>query len=146
MRQPKQTLAVPYKIVDSKPQFAIFKRADFKIWQFISGGVEEGESSIEAVLREIKEETEMNVDKVFKLDSKATIPKEFVGGHEWADDLTVIHEFAFCFEVKDEIQLSHEHTEFKWVTYKEALELLKYDSNKTALWETNYRITNNLWR
>lgn len=38
------------------------------------------------------------------------------------------------------LQLSHEHTEYKWLTYAEAQTVLRYDSNKTALWELNRRI------
>ena len=46
-------------------------------------------------------------------------------------------------EIKDEygdIHLSSEHKEYKWVEYDEALKKLKYDSNKTALWELNERL------
>ncbi|OOE48439.1 NUDIX pyrophosphatase, partial [Salinivibrio kushneri] len=37
-----------------------------------------------------------------------------------------------------------EHTEFRWCGFKEASELLKYDSNKIALWELNQRLKSNL--
>lgn len=37
-----------------------------------------------------------------------------------------------------------EHTEFKWLGYNEAVEILKYDGNKTALWELKCRIEQNL--
>ena len=36
--------------------------------------------------------------------------------------------------------LSSEHKEYRWVKYDEAMRLLKYDSNKTALWELNERL------
>lgn len=36
--------------------------------------------------------------------------------------------------------LSSEHKEYRWVEYDEAMRLLKYDSNKTALWELNERL------
>ena len=31
--------------------------------------------------------------------------------------------------------LSNEHTEYKWLTYDEARKLLKWDSNKVAMYE-----------
>lgn len=33
-----------------------------------------------------------------------------------------------------------EKREFKWCTYDEAIKLLEWDSNKTALWELNERL------
>ena len=39
------------------------------------------------------------------------------------------------------LELSQEHTEYEWVDYKTALKRLRYDSNKTALWELNERLT-----
>ena len=52
-------------------------------------------------------------------------------------------ESEYAIEIKDEdgnIQLSNEHKEYKWVEYEEALKKLKYDSNKTALWELNEKL------
>ena len=59
-------------------------------------------------------------------------------------DTYVIPEYAFAVEIRndDNIQLSNEHKEYKWVEYDEAIKKLKYDSNKTALWELNERIKN----
>ena len=36
--------------------------------------------------------------------------------------------------------LGDEHSEIKWASYEEAKELLKFDSNKNALWELNERL------
>lgn len=36
--------------------------------------------------------------------------------------------------------MSSEHKEYKWVSYSEAFEMLKYDSNRTALWELKTRL------
>ena len=59
----------------------------------------------------------------------------------WGKECFVIPEYAFAVRVADTfLQLSHEHTEYKWLTYSEAQTVLRYDSNKTALWELNRRI------
>ena len=42
------------------------------------------------------------------------------------------------------IKISEEHDEFKWVSYSEAKKLLKYDSNKSALWELDEKIKRGL--
>ena len=51
-------------------------------------------------------------------------------------------ERAFGVRLDDQIiALSGEHTEYQWVTYEEAVKLLRWDSNRTALWELNERLT-----
>lgn len=58
----------------------------------------------------------------------------------WRKDTYVIPEYTFGFECKDDIKLSREHTEFVWLNYDEALKKLKWDSNRTALYELNCRL------
>ena len=59
----------------------------------------------------------------------------------YVNNIYVVYEYAFGVLIFDEeIQLSEEHEKYKWVSYDEAIELLKYDSNKTALFELNERM------
>ncbi|WP_425448387.1 hypothetical protein [Dethiothermospora halolimnae] len=44
-RAPFQCLIIPFMIENNVPKFAIFKRADMRIWQFISGGGEDDEET-----------------------------------------------------------------------------------------------------
>ena len=46
MRLPKQVLIIPYKIINSKIEYCIFKRKDLELWQWISGGVEDFDKNI----------------------------------------------------------------------------------------------------
>ena len=39
-----------------------------------------------------------------------------------------------------EVTLSEEHREYVWLTYKQARDLLYWDSNKTALYELDCRL------
>ena len=41
-----------------------------------------------------------------------------------------------------EEKLSHEHEKMQWLRYEEAVKLLKYDSNKSALWELDFKLRN----
>lgn len=66
----------------------------------------------------------------------ATIIFEMRRQH-WSKDTYVIPEYTFGFECQKDIQLSHEHTEHVWLTYEEANQKLKWDSNRTALFELN---------
>jgi dATP pyrophosphohydrolase len=38
------------------------------------------------------------------------------------------------------IAISREPTAYRWLSYEEAVKLLRWDSNKTALWELNERL------
>lgn len=69
---------------------------------------------------------------------KGNDTKDFI----WGEEVCLVYEHCFGIESSnEEIKLSHEHTEFKWCTYEEAKELLRYDSNKNALWELNYKLS-----
>jgi len=63
----------------------------------------------------------------------------------WGSDIYVVNESAFGVRVKDKnLIISEEHKSFGWFTYEESIELLKWDSNKVALWELNQRLINNM--
>ena len=144
MRLPYQTLTILYRKDNNKILYSIFYRNSHPIWQFISGGGEDNETPIETVIREIKEETSLIVKKedVKKLDSQTTIPVlNVTGEYTWGTNIYVIPEYTFAVEIKDiDIKLSDEHKKYKWVKYDEAIKKLRYDSNKTALWELNERL------
>ena len=65
-----------------------------------------------------------------------------VQGFLWGEDVLVIPEYCFgvLVHTKD-IILSDEHVEFRWSDYETALGLLKWESNRNALWELNYRLS-----
>lgn len=141
-RQPINILAFPYFVNDEKKiEYAIFKRADCGFWQGISGGVESEETIFETVKREVFEEAGILVNEnIIKLDSIASI-KANVFNHKWDKSVFVVTEYSFGIEVMNKnIRLSHEHSDYKWLSYDEAVKYLKHDSNKTALWELNERI------
>ena len=58
----------------------------------------------------------------------------------WTPDTIVIPEYTYGFECDSAITLSCEHTGLEWLTYEEAALKLTWDSNKTALYELNYRL------
>ena len=54
-------------------------------------------------------------------------------------------EFSFAIEVAGgDLLLSDEHTEYAWLPYLEAHAVLRWDSNKTALWELDRRLRGSL--
>ena len=144
-RAPFQVLVLPYRITpDNAVLYAIFRREPSSggYWQGIAGGGENGESPLEAAKRETLEEAGIDPsNKYTKLDSYAMIPVVNVCGFRWGDDVLVIPEYCFGVKVDEEkLLLSYEHTEYKWLSYSRAMEILHWDSNKGALWELNFRV------
>lgn len=145
MRAPFQILAIPYKIIDNLPVYCVFHRADFDQWQFISGGGEDDETPLQAAIREIYEEGGINVDNILELKSMCYIPTDIFPEkylHNWAENTYVVPEYSFGFHCKEDIKLSHEHVECIWLKYEEACSKLKWDSNRTALYELHCRLRN----
>lgn len=143
MREPYQILSIPYHIVDDTPLFCIFRRANSSYWQFIAGGGEDGETPIEADKRETIEEIGVDPKNIKKLTCIAYVPAEVIAKNKrqhWDKNTYVIPEYAFAFECDSEPLLSNEHTEYKWLTYDEARKLLKWDSNKVAMYEIKFKL------
>lgn len=143
MRSAFQILAIPYQIIDGSPFYCVFHRADFDQWQFIAGGGEDDEIPLEAAKKETFEEGGVQSDKWIELKSLSYIPAAVIAEKErqhWRKDTYVIPEYAFGFECQEDIRLSHEHTECVWLPYHEAIDKLKWDSNRTAIYELNCRL------
>lgn len=147
MRLPKQVLVIPYRIINDKVEYCIFRRKDMQVWQWVAGGVEDFDKDIiSAARRELFEETGICDEvKIIELEEFTKIPVvNVVKGFKWGEDIFYSDEYSFAVNIYDKkIKISEEHSEYKWTSYDEARNLLKYDSNKSALWELNEKIRRN---
>lgn len=140
-----QVLVLPYNILDGNIRYCIFKRSDLNVWQFIAGGGEDDDTSIlDAAKREAFEEAGISSKARYSsLEMQCSIstgcfPKARL---IWGEDCLVIPEYSFAVELTNTcLKISNEHTEYKWMDYQSAAELLRYDSNKVALWELDNKI------
>jgi mutator protein MutT len=97
-----------------RAEFLLVKRADSKdrnpgLWEFPGGVVEDGETPEEAAMRELREETSLT-GKVLKTGDSGIVEDD-IGSFE-------IHPFLVLVE-SDEIELSREHTEYRWISRDE---------------------------
>lgn len=141
-RQPFNVHVIPYRESDLGWEFVVMKRADSEVWQGVSGGGEEGEQPEDTALRELREECGVTeVLKLVRLDSVAAIPVIHYQVEHWPEDLYVIPQYAFGAKVEsDKIQLSHEHLQFEWLPYEEAVKRLTWHNNRSELWELHQRL------
>ena len=143
MRAPFQVLVLPFRRGPSGIEYAVLRRADLGWWQFVSGGGEGRETPLEAAERETEEEMGVRArGRLLRLDSTATVPRDAFGAsREWGDHIYVIPEHCFAIDAgEDEITISSEHTELRWLGYDDAARLLRWDGNRNALWELNERL------
>jgi len=148
-RAPFQVLIILHKKDGETIKYCIFERKQpYKQIQFVAGGGEDEETPIEAAVRELREETGVTNTSLLPLKSLCYIPAYIIlADHKkiWGEELYVIPEYSFGAEVEAtmEISLSDEHIGFSWVTYEEAWTMLKWDSNKTALYELDSILRDN---
>lgn len=59
--------------------------------------------------------------------------------------IIMIPEFAFGVELPSrKLKISSVHTQYLWFSCEDDIKKLKYDSNKSALWELDYRLKNRI--
>ena len=137
-----QVLVIPYRDRAEGLEVAVFRRVDYALWQFVSGGGEDGETPYAAAVREVGEEAGVFDRPLLSLDSMTMIPAcWFSAWPSWPADVLLVPEHAFAVDVGDAaVTLSAEHSEFAWLRIEAAMETLRFDSNKNALWELHERV------
>jgi len=107
-------------------------------WDFIKGKVEEGETPHETASRETKEETGIS-------------DIEFIGGFEESVEYDFrfkkenIHKKVIFFLAKTNeknIKLSHEHNDYLWLEYNDALKKTTFENAKNVLTKANEFLSN----
>jgi len=132
MRLPIQVEAIIFRRNGSTIEYLLLKRLSHRngYWQPVTGGLEEGETRTEALCREIREETGIkNLIRVI----------EGLYYFEFSDP-NLNQEYVYGVEVSptDEIVLDgKEHSEYRWCSIQDALQLLHWKDNKEALERLN---------
>ncbi len=129
----RKAQVIIFKKINDEPAFLMLHRSGGKgvFWQPVTGSVEEGEDYTMGALREVEEET--GIKDYLKL-------YEGVHSFEFNSDFNgPSQEEVFGMEVEEGVEpkLSHEHDKYKWCELEEALDLLKFESNKKALRHLN---------
>jgi len=137
MREQKSTGIVLFRNDSGKNEFLLLNYPQGH-WDFIKGKVEEGETPHETALRETKEET--GISDIEFIDSfEESVEYNFRFKNEDIHK-TVVFFLAKTNEKK--ISLSHEHNDFVWLEYDNALKKTTFRNAKNVLSKTNEFLLN----
>ena len=107
-------------------------------WDFVKGKIEQNETSHEAAIRETREET-------------GIINIEFIDGFEESVEYDFrfkkenIHKKVIFFLAKTDeknVKLSHEHNDYLWLEYSDALKKTTFENAKNVLTKANEFLSN----
>ncbi len=93
-------------------------------WDLPGGSLEQGESAIECLIREVKEETSLIITEAVQLADPLPF---YIAGQQRLDLAQ-----PFLYQAKGEAQLSDEAIEYKWIDLETALDWIKnpvYEGN-----------------
>jgi len=109
------------------------RKLHWKGWEFPKGGLNSREINLNAVKREIKEETGQRAEKIIKFKVKG----KFKYAKKYSDRKGIIGQNynLFSAELKSrKIKLDKlEHFAYKWLKYSHALKLLTWPNQKKSL-------------
>ena len=137
MREQKSAGIVLFRNTSNKNEFLLLNYPQGH-WDFVKGKVEKGETLHETALRETKEETGIS-------------DIEFIDGFEESVEYDFrfqnedIHKKVIFFLAKTnekKINLSHEHNDFVWLGYSDALKKTTFRNAKNVLSKTNEFLLN----
>jgi len=120
-----------YRLEGEKIKYLLLKRSKYKepypgIWQIVTGRMEKNEEAFKTAIREVKEETGIEIVKCF------VHPRinEFYTPHN--DKIYLIPVFA-AETINQNVRLSEEHVEYLWLECEEAYKKIHWYSQKENL-------------
>jgi len=137
MREQKSAGIVLFRNDSGKNEFLLLNYPQGH-WDFVKGKVEQGETPHETALRETKEETGIS-DIEFIDDFEESVEYDFRFKNE------DIHKKVIFFLAKTnekKISLSHEHNDFVWLEYDDALKKTTFRNAKNVLSKANEFLLN----
>jgi len=137
----KAVFVVTYRIENSKPVYLLLKRKlHWKGWEFVKGGMDKGETALQAVKREIFEETGQKAANIKKYKFRGY----YKYNREFADRKGVSWQSYALFSAelkKDKVKIDKlEHASYKWMPFENALKKLTWQNQKKCLKIVNKKI------
>ena len=100
------------------------KHAPAGAWTYVAGKIEPGETAVQAAIRETAEETGLTI----KTLSSADLCEQFYETDN--DSLWIAPVFVGFVAEESEVTLNDEHSEYRWCTVEECMELLTFPGTR----------------
>lgn len=115
-----------------KAEYLLLKRKGTYLdgtWQQVVGGIKRGEPGWKAAFREMEEETGLPCESVTMYS--ADVVETYYDVQK--DTIYMAPVFVAFARPESAVRLSSEHSDFRWATYEQALELLPFSQQRDAL-------------
>lgn len=134
MKYRKAVFIATYAITKNKIEYLILKRKlHWKGWEFPKGGIKNAETQKQAVKRELKEETGTTPLRIkkFNINGKYKYDKKYPDRLGYTGQSYVLYasEIKKGKIKKDKL----EHSDYKWVSFREALKKLTWPNQRKSL-------------
>ncbi|AXY02924.1 NUDIX domain-containing protein [Vibrio alfacsensis] len=120
--------AVVLSEFDGTYKMLLLDRVKGGYWCHVAGGVESGEEGWQTILRELKEETQIDALELHSAD----FLEQFYEAKK--NRIMVVPCFVIFCKPNQNVILNHEHTDFRWCSLEEAKHLAPF-ANQHRLYE-----------
>lgn len=109
---------------DGEIKILLMKRVKGNFWCHIAGKVETAETAVQAIVREIKEETQVQVSELYSADYL----EQFYEADQNVIEMIPVF-LVYCTE-HQQIVLNDEHSEYAWFSLQEAIEKAEFGGQR----------------
>ena len=128
----------------NKIYYLLLKRKlHWKGWEFPKGGIEKNEKILDAVKREIKEETGWEALKIkkYNFSGKYKYKKKLLDRKNFCGQTFTLYSAEIEKTRKNKIKIDKkEHSKYKWLKFKKAIRKLTWANQKTCLKIVNQQL------
>ncbi len=123
---------ITYFIKNNKPLYLLLHHTAGH-WDFPKGTMEPGETRQQTAIRELHEETGLTAD----IDPDFMATSNYFYTHYQHGVVPKTVDYFVGQTPNQDVILSHEHTDYEWLPYDQALEKITHDRSKKILEEAN---------
>lgn len=120
---------VAVRETEARHEVLLLKRTQTLIgeWCQVAGSIEEGETAWQTALRELDEETGLQPNALYSADTC----EQFYEADR--DAITIAPVFVAFIDNSEKVRLNHEHSEYRWVSFSEAKEMVVFGGQRRVL-------------